>query len=70
MFLKILQYSRENTYVGVSFLVGGLQAWNFIKKDSNTGVFAKFLKTPFLTEHLRSLLLTNVTKNTCDGIPF
>ena len=33
-----------------------LKACNFIKKDSNTGFalkLAKFLRTPFLTEHLR-----------------
>ena len=38
--LKVSQISLENNYVGVSFnKVGGLKAWNFIEKDSNTGVF-------------------------------
>ena len=40
MFLKISQFTQENTCVGVSFnKVAGLMAWNFIKKDSNTGIF-------------------------------
>ena len=38
--LKVSQISLENNYVGVSFnKVGELKAWNFIEKDSNTGVF-------------------------------
>ena len=32
VFLKTLQYSQENTCVGVSFLT-------LLKRDSNTGVF-------------------------------
>ena len=40
MSLKISQSSQENTYARVSFL---------IKLSVN---FAKFLKTPFLIEHL------------------
>ena len=40
LFLKILQYSQENTYVGVTFnKVAELQACNVIKRDTNTGVF-------------------------------
>ena len=74
MFLKISQYLQENACVGASFLVGGLQACNFIKIRVQHKCFpvktAKILKRPFLTEHLWLLLLTNVTKNTCDGIPF
>ena len=47
MFLKILQYSRENTYVGVSFLVGGLQNWNFIKKRFQHRCFREIFKNTF-----------------------
>ena len=32
---------------------------NFIKKETFPVNFAKFLRTPFLTEHLRWLLLNN-----------
>ena len=38
MLLKTLQRLQENTRVGVSFLLK-LQTFNFIEKDSNTGVF-------------------------------
>ena len=63
--LEISQNSRENTCARVSFLikVTGLrpEACNFIKKETLAQVFpvefAKFLRTPFLTEHLRWLLL-------------
>ena len=40
--------------------VAGLQACNFIKKDSNTGfpvTTASFLRAAFFKEHLRRLLL-------------
>ena len=42
-----------NNYVGVSFnKIAGLKACNFLKRDSNTDVFAvniaKFLRTAFL----------------------
>ena len=41
--------------------VAGLKACNFTKKGTPTQVFfvniAKFLRTPFFTEHLRWLLL-------------
>ena len=38
MLSKTLQRLQENTCVGVSFLLK-LQTFNFIEKDSNTGVF-------------------------------
>ena len=38
MFLKILQYLQENTFVGVSFnKIAGLA--DLLKRDFNTGVF-------------------------------
>ena len=47
----------------------GLEASNFVKRDSNTGVFLwklrKFLKTSFFTEHLRWLLLCLVDSYCC-----
>ena len=53
IFLKISQHSQENTCARVSF--------NFIKKRLWRRCFpvicAKFLRIPFLTEHLRWLLL-------------
>ena len=59
VFLKILQNSQENTRVRDSFLIN-----DFIKKESLAQVFscefAKFLRTPFFTEHLYWLLLANV----------
>ena len=40
VFSKISQILQEKTRVGVFFnKVTGLQAINFIKRDSNTGVF-------------------------------
>ena len=59
VFLEILQNSQENTRVRDSILIN-----DFIKKESLTQVFscefAKFLRTPFFTEHLYWLLLANV----------
>ena len=59
VFLEILQNSQENTRVRDSFLIN-----DFIKKESLIQVFscefAKFLRTPFFTEHLYWLLLVNV----------
>ena len=52
VFLEILQNSQENTCARVSVLIK-LRLWHrcfFVN-------FAKFLRTPFLTEHLRWLLL-------------
>ena len=50
LFLKILQYSQENTCVGVSFLVK-IRAFSPVKKTS-TQTFpmniVKFLRTPVL----------------------
>ena len=63
-FLEILQNSQENTCASLFFnKVAGLgpQACNFINKETLAQVFpvnfAKFLRTPFFTEHLRWLLL-------------
>ena len=42
--LIILQNSQENNCVKVSFLIN-LQAFNFIKEDSDTGVFLYILES-------------------------
>ena len=57
--LEISQNSQENTCARVSFLMKlQVKTNNFIKKEIDTDVnFAKFLRTSFLTEHLRWLLL-------------
>ena len=62
LFLEILRNSHENTCVRVSFLIKvQAEARNFIKKETLAQVFpvnfAKFLITPFLTEHPWRLLL-------------
>ena len=64
MFLKVLQNSQKNTHARISSLIK-LQArnstCNFIKKRLWHRCFpvnfVKFLRTPFLIEHLRWLLL-------------
>ena len=64
VFIEISQNSRENTCSRVSFLIK-LPAWGpatlLLKKRLWHKCFplnfAKFLRTPFLTEHLRRLLL-------------
>ena len=46
LFLKISQYSQENTCVGISFLIK-MQAFRvpaLLKKDSSTGVFLRTLR--------------------------
>ena len=50
VFLEISQNSLENTCARVSFLIKLHRCF-----PAN---FAKFLRTPFLTEHLRWLLLS------------
>ena len=62
MFLEISQNSQESTCARVSFLIKlQAEACNFIKKETLARCFpvnfAKFLRTPFPTEHLRWLLL-------------
>ena len=62
MFLKISQYSPENTCVAALFnKVTGLKTCNFIKKKIQPKVFpvniATFLRTALFTEHLWWLLL-------------
>ena len=65
VFLDILQNSQENTCAGVSFLIK-LQARpaTLLKKRLWRRCFpvnfAKFLRTPFLTENLQWLLLNHV----------
>ena len=58
VFLEIAQNSQENTCARDFFLIK-LKACNFIKKSLWHRCFpvnfAKFLRTPFLTEHLRWL---------------
>ena len=51
MFLEISQNSQENNCAGISFLIETL--WHSCFPVN----FAKFLRTTFLTEHLRWLLL-------------
>ena len=59
LFLKISQYSSENTCVGISFLIK-LQAFRapaLLKRDSNTGVFCEhweIFKNTYFEEHLRT----------------
>ena len=57
VFLEISQSSQEKTCARVSFQI------NFIKKRLWHRLFpvnfAKFIRTPFLTEHLRWQLLNN-----------
>ena len=38
MFLKILEYSQENTFIGVK--VAGRKTCNFIEKETPTEVFS------------------------------
>ena len=62
MFLKISQVSQETPVLESLFnKVAGLNACNFVKNRLQHRCFAmkfvKFLITPFLTEHLRWLLL-------------
>ena len=56
VFLKISQYSRENTCVGVTFhTVAGLQAYNIIKKRLQHRCFPKSVfKNIYFEEYLRT----------------
>ena len=65
VFLEILQNLQENTCASASFLIKlQAEACNFVKNRLWHRCFlvnfAKFLRTPFLTEHLRWLLLNCV----------
>ena len=67
MFLKILQYSLENTCVGVFFSkIARLQGCNFIKKKLQHRCFRvkfeKFLRTLILKNICKRLLLTTLSK--------
>ena len=63
VFLEISQNSRENSWARVSFFnkVADFNLQLYYKRDPGTGGFpvnfAKISRTPFLTEHLRWLLL-------------
>ena len=61
VFLEIWQNSKENTCVRVSFLISCRRPATWLKKRLWHRCFpvnfAKFLRTPFLIEHLRWLLL-------------
>ena len=54
-------HEKETTEAVVNFRRKRLKAWNFIKRRLQHRCFlvkfAKFLRTPFFTEHLRWLLL-------------
>ena len=64
VFLEISQNSQENTCARVSFLIKFLRPANLLKKRLWDRCFpmnfAKFLRTPFFTEHLWWLLLNLV----------
>ena len=49
-------FHGETSVLESLFIVAGLKPATILKEDSNTGVFlwniAKFLRTPFPTEHL------------------
>ena len=59
LFLKVSQYSQENTCVGISFLIK-MQAFRvpaLLKRDSNAGVFCEhweIFKNTYFEEHLRT----------------
>ena len=68
MQLEILKNSQENTCARASFLIKWQSnGCNFIKKESLVQMFScefsKFLRTPFLPERLRWLLLGNQNQN-------
>ena len=73
VFLKILQNSQENTCARASFLIKlQAEACNFIEKETLAQVyfpvnFPKFLRTPFLTEHVPWLLLKAGVLNIIPG---
>ena len=54
MLLKILQYSQENTYTGVSLRT--FKSAILLKRDSKAYALntPKFLRTPIFEEHLRT----------------
>ena len=70
-FLEVLQNSQKNTCVRVSFLIKsqaiGLKPPTIIKKrlwhECFPVNFAKFVRTTFLTEHPRWLLLYTQTNH-------
>ena len=63
LFLKVLQYSQENSYVGISFLIK-MQVFraSALLEETQTQVFfaniEKFLRTPILKNICKRLLLT------------
>ena len=76
MFLEIPQISQESTCARVSLLIKlqdlGLRPANLLKKKLWHRYFpvnfAEFLRTPFLTEHLRQLLLFLLSDNFKDSL--
>ena len=62
LFLKVLQYSQENSYVGISFLIK-MQVFraSALLEETQTQVFfaniEKFLRTPILKNICKRLLL-------------
>ena len=68
--LKILQNSQENHCARVSFFnkVAGLRSATLLKKrlwhSCSPTDFAKFLRSPFFTEHLQWLLLKFISHHT------
>ena len=69
LFLKILQYLQENTFVGVSFnKIAGLA--DLLKRDFNTGVFMFIV---FLCFYVHGCFYvyceTPILKNICAKLP-
>ena len=59
-FLEIPQKSQDNTFARVSFWTKKVEKIDFF--------FASFLRPPFLTEHLRWLLLQSLFFNIVAGL--
>ena len=59
LFLKISQYSQENTYVGVSFLIKlQISGLLFYEKETTAQMFCceyyEIFKSTYFEEHLRT----------------
>ena len=68
VFLKILQNSQENTCARVSFFPATLLKRRLWHRCFPV-IFAKFLRMPFLTEHLRWLFLMVLITPRNQGFP-
>ena len=68
MFLKISQNSQENTCAWVSFLIklqaSGIRPATLLKKRLRHRCYPMNFATPFLTEHLRWLPLSEYVQST------